>query len=172
MNKEEKRMDARIRDQFKRVKITKVKLGDEIEIHYEESDAELKASIILPANDKNMPTPEFKNALLELAPAVCEICEYDRKESPTITVKGISIAYKGEEKEKVMGVVITAMKKLLKTKASMLINTPYLPEIAKGGAAKLSPEAVTQVSEVIEHARLYLSGIRAQTQMEFKDEKQ
>jgi len=168
--------DAQIKAQFNAVRITKIRIADEVEILYEDPDGDWESGIKLPLDEthgaKNAPTPEFKNSLQDLAPAVCEICEWKKEEAATVNVSAISIKYKGEDQHKTMGVNITATKRLLKTKATMCFNTPYLPEDTKGGGAKLTPEAAIQVHLIIDEARKYLSGARAQMSLPLKDEKQ
>jgi hypothetical protein len=176
MNDQQKE-NAKIKAQYRSVQITNVKINsEEVEIQYSQSDTGMTGSVCLSLDEKNAlkntPTPEFKNSLQELAKHVCEICEWDaEEEASTINVHGVILKYKGEDGEKIMGAQISASKKLLKTKAVMNFLTPYLPELVKeknSGAARLTPDAATQVHEVIQQARLYLSNERAQTKMEFE----
>ena len=176
-SKQEQQERAKIAGQYQAAVITKVKIGDNILIQWDVNDTDMRGSVELPLTGehsaKNEPTPEFRNSLNELAASVCEICEWPASEAPTVKIHGISLSYHGEEKEKVLNAVITVTKALLKTKASILVNTPNLPESvpAKSGRTTLPAAASAQIGIIIDEARKYLSGVRSQQEFPLSSDK-
>jgi hypothetical protein len=164
-------------DQFKNVRIRKVRITtEEIEIDHEDSSSGMTGNIKSPLNEKhisNEPAPEFRIALGELAGPVAEICEFDKAEISRLKITGVSLDYKGEEGKKVMGAVITASRQLAMSKLCMTINTPHLPEIPYGKnpeGNRLPDKAVSQINLIINQARKYLSGARAQKSLFEKED--
>lgn len=159
---------------FAQARMTKIKIGKEIHIEYEVQHGESVDIHVLESIDE--PISEFRTALQKLDSDVCEICELGEEEKPRIKVHGISLSYKGQPGKLTMGAVITASRRLKRTNLSMLINTPYLPEAPlnkkkqtqNDSTPKLPPSAATQIYIIIDEARKYLNGIRAQTKMEFR----
>jgi len=107
-------------------------------------------------------------AMAVLREDVIEMCEL--KDDPDLVfVKGVSFSYGGDNDT--MGAVITAQKKLIKSNAPLMINTPHKSEepYAEGaGGDLLSPECVQRLYDLQGVVGKYIDGERAQQTM-FKD---
>lgn len=114
------------------------------------------------------PHPDFLKALQGLAPTVIEVAELKGVAKPTdVEVRGVSISYNKNES---VGCIITAMRQL-KRSGPMLINTPTkLLEAGEGASAdSLLPEsAVGIIDALFGETRLFLTGKRAQLEMDLK----
>jgi hypothetical protein len=165
--------DAKEIGNFGQARITYIKLGKEVNIEYKIQHGDLVDLHVLKSADE--PTVEFKAAFQELDDDVCEICELGEEERPRIKINGLSLEYKGEKNNMIMSAVISATRRLKRTNGSMHFDSPSLPEAPK---VKKKPEpfetlnilpasAATQIYIIINEARKYLNGIRAQTSMTF-----
>jgi len=163
---------------YAQARITKVKLGKEVCIEYEVEHSDIIDAHKLESPDE--PTLEFKAALQELAGDVCEIAEFGEEEEPKIKIHSISLSYKGEKTAKIMSASISASRRLVRTNERLNFLTPSLPEAPKSkkkpdpldAVAKLPAHAAMQIYIVIDEARKYLNGIRAQTTMSFPKKKE
>lgn len=117
-------------------------------------------------NTAQPPHPEFLTALGALAPAVLEIAELKGvAEVDDIEVRTVNFSYHQND---TVGVVITAMRKLKKSSAPMLINTPHkLMEPAENTPTEqiLSDETIELLEDLIRETRLFIGGKRAQVDM-------
>jgi hypothetical protein len=153
---------------FNSVRILKAKIKDKVHIEYEIEHNKITDSITLESEDEAL--PEFKNALQEMRGAVCEICELDKDNASRIKVLGVSLSYEGEPPNRRMGAVVTATRRLEKTNGTMLLNTPYLLEATndkKNSRGVMPAELENQIGLMINEARRYLNGERAQTKIDF-----
>jgi hypothetical protein len=103
------------------------------------------------------PLPEFVSSLAALRADVCQICEFPSKEVTTLTMRGVSLAYK----DGVMGCVLTALRTVTTADAPLILNTPYLPQKAQSGCL-LPASTVRRVNALHVEAARYLAGEREQ----------
>ena len=116
------------------------------------------------------PRPEMIMAFDELVPYVVSICELPSDYIAEMKVTGISI----HDTEGVMGVVISATKKLNNSRRPFVINTPYKLEFDANGQATsmhLSVECVRSIRKVVMEAEKFMKGSRAQKDL-FEEEKE
>ena len=108
------------------------------------------------------PAPEFKKALNGLAQHVIDICELSDEAPDNFNVKGISLS----DTDGITGVTITALKQLVHSNAPLVLNTPHKPfePYTEGGDTSncLTSDQIEAVEKLIEAARDYLRGKRAQ----------
>jgi len=107
------------------------------------------------------PRGEYKEALAALKIHVVDICEIPKNQAAKLEIRGVSLSWK----DGIMGTVITALKDLERSNAPLVLNTPHLPEESyskDGEMSCLSLECVEDIRTLIEEARRYLEGDRAQ----------
>ncbi len=144
------------------IKITKVKVSDEIEIHYEERRENGFGTVEFTSPDK--PRKSFIDAFAALKSHLIEMCECPEEWEEEIEINSLSLNYKGERKT--MGAVITATRKLLHSKIPMNLFTPHKTINEAGVALKgdgrlyLTPDCVTAIGVVTGEAKLFLDGAR------------
>ena len=112
------------------------------------------------------PRPEFLKSLAALAMDVIEICECDGHWNESdLEVRGASFSWT----EGVMGATITALRKLRQSNAPLVVNTPHKPAqpYAAGGDDSncLSEECVERLTTLMDEARKYINGERAQGEL-------
>jgi hypothetical protein len=93
------------------------------------------------------PRPELLTAIAAFVPFVIEICEFPDAWDEAITISGISLSEVEMNDKKMIGIVITSMKRLELTPSPVLINTPFLldeawPKGLQKAVEKLEAEAL------------------------------
>jgi hypothetical protein len=141
------------------IKVTYIKVGDDIEIHYEERRENGMGTVKFSSEDK--PRKSFTESFQALKTHVIDMCECP--EDWEIEVNSLSLNYKGERKT--MGAVIAATRKLLHSKTPLNIITPHktINEVGGGkgdGRLFLTPDCVKIIGEVTGEAKLFLRGAR------------
>jgi hypothetical protein len=102
------------------------------------------------------PRPELVDAIKQFIPYVIEICELPKSYAEKTTVTGISFTETTVDDMEVIGIVVTAQKKLTKTNGPMVINTPFLVDVGWPSYT----QAAVEKSE--EEAMRFRRGDRAQ----------
>jgi hypothetical protein len=93
------------------------------------------------------PRPELLTAIAAFIPYVIEICELPKGYAEKTTVTGITLTEVKTEDADMIGMIVTAQKKLDKTPGPMIINTPFLcdlgwPGYTQAAVEKLEAEAM------------------------------
>ncbi|HAP66893.1 MAG TPA: hypothetical protein DCQ99_03570 [Nitrospinae bacterium] len=146
------------------MRIKKIKVSDEkVKIDYEVLEGDkIKEEYSLTSIDK--PLPSFSTALQGLAQSVVDICELPEQDDNYIIVTGVSFSHGGEKQ--IMGAVISAQKKLKKTDAPLILNTPHKIADFYGETGSkqqlLDDDTIGQLYSVIEEAEKYIAGERQQ----------
>lgn len=112
------------------------------------------------------PLPELRERLQAMAIHVAEICEIKDWKKEMITVDGVSIKTKDDNKY----VCVSAKKVLLNSKAPLIINTPVRPAEVGDGYAQaqcMSVSMIEDLERLEEEAWRYINGERAQQKLEF-----
>lgn len=113
------------------------------------------------------PLPAFVEVLGALWLDVCNICEFSHKYRDGLVVRGVSFSHT----DGVMGAVITALKSVKAASAPVVINTPHIPSAPYGdgaGGPVLPAETIDRLNDVRDEAIRYISGERAQQQLDLK----
>lgn len=157
---EEEFVAASQRAERSAMKLLKVKhdKSGEITIVYEDEICEDTVTVTRTGKG---PLLSFYAAFDSLVPHACKILELPDAYRDEITCTGISFAY---SKDGVMGATMTLQKKLLRSAAPAILNTPYKPEWGDPNA--LSRDCLDAIRVVIAEAQRFLDGERAQTEME------
>ncbi|MRS02113.1 hypothetical protein EG832_02600 [bacterium] len=142
-----------------RIKKIKLETG-KVFIEYSEEKPDGKSeNYTLESTDK--PLQSFKDALQGLAGYIGEICELPEDYCTSITVRGVSFSYGGENKT--MGATITGLT-LKYANAPLVINTPHLPSApySKGSdeSCLLPDECYFQLMDLQDEANKFLEGQR------------
>jgi len=114
----------------------------------------------------DVPRDEFKQSLAALKIHVVNICEIPKKQAERLEIRGVSLSWK----HGIMGAVITALKTLEHSNAPLILNTPHLPETSyseEGEMSCLSSKCLENIRTLMEEARRYLEGDRAQINLFF-----
>jgi hypothetical protein len=118
----------------------------------------------------DMPLPAFDNAIAALAPLVCELIKVPASYVENMRAVGLTIT-DGSGNEQV---TIIAAKSLDDANGPLNIATPLrlmdLPEAEGSYSQPLGANQVALIDEVVEQAKAYVLGERAQGQIEFKKE--
>jgi hypothetical protein len=151
------------------MRITKVKFGKKkIFVLYEEQSTDKKGWDDMHVNSADAPRVELLDAMAALGTHVIDLCEFPDKDDHNIVVTGVSISF---GKNDVPGAVITARKRLTDSPAGLLINTPFKPfePYKEGGSRKflMPEECVEAIKTLIDEAKKYVQGKRAQGVFEF-----
>lgn len=155
---------------FKKIKITS---DDKIKLQYEEMN-KLGTWDSFSMTSAEQPVPNFLMALDNLIPHVEEMCELpdgDHQIHP-YNVRGISFSYVGEKDT--MGATITATRTLNRSNSPLILNSPHkISEPYADGADDtqlMTADCLIDIQQVIERAKDYLNGERAQTDLFTEDE--
>jgi len=118
----------------------------------------------------DMPLPAFDQAISALAPLVCELLHLPEKYVENMRAIGVTIA-DGSGNEMV---TVIAQKSLDDANGPFNIATPLrlmeTPTVEGSYSPPLTSKQADLVDEVIEQAKQYILGNRAQGQIEFKGE--
>ncbi len=119
---------------------------------------------------RELPRPEFAEALKALAPEVLYLCELATAYLNRIKVRSVSLNYGG--KGETMGATITSQMDLYNSNCPLNLNTPNKPvepyntdcEYDDDTLAKmcLRGECVDKLEDLIDEANKYVDGQRAQ----------
>lgn len=135
-----------------------------VAIEYRNGDEDHK----LKSRDK--PLPAFDNAIAALAPLVCELLHLPKTYVENMRAVGVTIT-DGSGNEQVM---LIASKSLDDAQGPFNIATPLrlmdLPEAEGSYTPPLGANQVALIDEVVEQAKQYILGNRAQGQIEFEKE--
>lgn len=116
---------------------------------------------------RDNPLPAFDNAIAALAPLVCQLIKVPATYVENMRAVGITIADGGNEQ-----VTVIAAKSLDDAQGPFNIATPLrlmdLPEAEGSYTPPLDAKQVALIDEVVEQAKAYILGNRAQGQIEFK----
>lgn len=119
---------------------------------------------------RDNPMPAFDKAIAALAPLVCELIQVPTTYVENMRAVGITIS-DGSGNEQV---TVIAAKSLPDSNGPLNIATPLrlmdLPEAEGSYSPPLTQKQVALVDEVVEQAKEYVRGNRAQGQIEFKEE--
>lgn len=117
---------------------------------------------------RDNPLPAFDNAIAALAPLVCQLIKVPATYVENMRAVGITIT-DGSGNEQVM---VIAAKSLDDAQGPFNIATPLrlmdLPEAEGSYTPPLGADQVALIDEVVEQAKAYILGNRAQGQIEFK----
>jgi hypothetical protein len=134
-------------------------------IHYRngDEDHEIKS--------RDNPLPAFDQAIAALAPLVCQLVNLPASYVENMRASGITIT-DGSGNEQV---TVVAAKSLDDANGPFNIATPLrlmdLPEAEGSYSPPLGADQVALIDEVVEQAKQYILGNRAQGQIEWKDDK-
>ena len=151
------------------MKITKVKIEkSKTRIHYllpVRGRPEDMDEYTLSCSDA--PKPSFYDAANALKAHAAAICEMAPGWAHNLEIKGVSFSWSND----VMGATITALKPLSGSNAPLVINTPHKPETpySEGGDETncLTPECADALRTLLNEARDYVDGDRAQNLLPF-----
>jgi hypothetical protein len=102
------------------------------------------------------PRPELLDAIRAFTPFVIEICEFPADYEADTSIIGVSLNEVDMKDGNMIGIVITAQKRLEKSALPMIINTPFLVDEAW-------PKGLQKAVEMLEaEAVRFRSGDRAQ----------
>lgn len=125
---------------------------------------------VLTVNSRDNPLPAFTKSLDALTPLVCSICHFPDDYAEGIKAKGLSIA---QAKGDLELVTLMAEKHLPDSNGPLNIATPLRlldkPEKA-GSSVPLSDHDIGLVEEVVEQAKAYVLGNRAQGKLSLEDD--
>lgn len=106
--------------------------------------------------------PDLLARLQDLAPHVLELCELDGVEASEVEVRSVSFSWAHD----VMGVTITGLRRLKRSPAPLVLNTPHKARDHYGeegdDSQLLGDEAVMAISKLIGEANLFLDGKRGE----------
>ena len=145
---------------FKKIKMTKEgKIQMEYEVKNQKGGAdEFSFSCIEESKSS------FIEALHDLNQDVLEMCELPNDYLGRLQVSGVSFSYGGENET--MGAVIIASMILQKSNTNLNLNTPHKTEDFYGETGDerqlLNPTCVSRLNRLVEEAKDYVKGIRAQ----------
>jgi hypothetical protein len=133
-------------------------------IEYRNGDEDHK----LKSRDK--PLPVFDNAVAALAPLVCELLHLPKTYVENMRAVGVTITDTSGNEQ----VTVIAAKSIDDAQGPFNIATPLrlmdLPEAEGSYTPPLGANQVGLIDEVVEQAKQYILGQRAQGQIEFKEE--
>jgi hypothetical protein len=144
-------------------RIKKIKLTKEGKIHitYEQANSQgTWDEYSMTCSDRAKPS--FYDAIDKLREEVRQICELPGGWDDKLTIRGISISWALD----VMGATITALMKLLKSSAPLVLNTPHKTEefYSEQGDpdSLLSGDCVEVLHKVFKECEAYIDGEREQ----------
>ena len=106
------------------------------------------------------PRPEFLTALQALTSVVLSLCELPLDYGDGLTILGVTIT---DHDTLGRGTVITALKKLTRSQAPLVINTPHVTEAGSHeNAPTLFGRELDLIEQLQEEAARYMKGERAQ----------
>lgn len=122
---------------------------------------------------KDKALPELYNALQTMAYHACRICEFPQSYDKNVTVLGVSFSYvELEDRDDVMGAVITFSKVLDNSNSPLIINTPFKSsehyntdengESPLDDAILLTPACVDALKDLELEAFRYIDGERGE----------
>lgn len=139
------------------MEINKIKRSKgEVEINYRTHLTTGDEERILKSSDE--PRSQMIAAFAELRPDVIRVCELDAEDVERIEVLGASIKWRDGE----FSVVLTATKSLISSDTKLLLNTPLKQSDGKSSTLAMPDGMAKRVRKVIEEAKHYLEGNRAQ----------
>ncbi len=102
------------------------------------------------------PRPELLTSIAAFTPFVIEICEFPKGWTDDITVIGISLSEVESKAGMLIGIVITASKRLERSPLPMLVNTPFMVD-------EVWPKGLQQAVEQLDREAVrFRTGDRAQ----------
>lgn len=116
------------------------------------------------------PLPEFFDALQELAPDICKICEEDEERAELLTVKGLTLSYDKKNQEKVT-FVATIPVKMSNSPKNITSPNVSLNVTEESEYFQFIQDLKEKLDTIKGHAKNYINGMRKdpdQTSMEFE----
>ncbi|MFA6165360.1 MAG: hypothetical protein WC700_02005 [Gemmatimonadaceae bacterium] len=108
------------------------------------------------------PRPEFVVALAAFATYLLDIAELDSGWNRNLTIQSVAIS----ENDQGRGIVVTGLKKVAQAASPIVINTPFLSELASyEGGPQLPRYAIGMLDALEVEAGKYRQGERAQTDL-------
>ena len=143
-------------------RITKIKMnGVSVQIQWEELAMD-QSWAKFGMKNTDMARPEMFTAMNALATDVIDLCELPTIWKKQIEVRGVSITYT----EKTWGITISAIKRLDKSKKSLVLNTPYTSvDGCDNMELLLSANAIEHIERLTDEAQRYIDGDRAQMKL-------
>lgn len=150
------------------MKIKKIKLTKEGKIYFLFELPNSKGSMDeYSITSSEEPLSEFNETFQSLNEFVIEICELPKGDIDNIDIRGVSLSYNtATDGKEVMGVVITAQKKLLYSSCPLNLNTPH--KITRfyaehGDEKQLMPEGCEKaLRRLFDAAEKFVKGNRMQ----------
>ncbi len=150
------------------MRITKVAYdGERVVIQYQKRGKKQVDWDKFVIDSSEQPNASFTRLLQSLREYVAKICDYPEDEAEKVKVLGVHVSWKGE-KEDIMGVVVTAIKRVKMTTSPLLLNTPFLPEKSltnKKSDAVLQKDVVEKINLLCDAAEAYVDGERGQLKL-------
>lgn len=110
-------------------------------------------------NCGDTPRPEFVIALADFATYLLDIAELDAAWNRELTIQSVTIT----ENDQGRGIVVTGLKKVAMAPSPIVINTPFLSELATSVGGPTLPRYVIGMLDQLElEAGKYRAGERAQ----------
>jgi len=146
--------------------ITKFKSTNEIfAIEFQETVGDSTVSFVV--SSKDVPTEAFADSLRNLKTVVKDVCELN-DDLQNIEVKGVSFS---EQKDKNIGIVLTATRKLFNSDSPMNFNSPIKllhPVGEETNNKSLQDNYKVFVVTFIEQCTEYVKGMRLQTSLKLE----
>lgn len=149
------------------MKILKIKINDELVLieYKKRSNAENGGYNKFTIESKEIPSPDFKLNLQELAIYVPMMYDLPTEYAEDMVVLGVSFSYRGENE--IMGATVTAKKSVSSSNSPALFHTPFT--LSGSGEdmpmpdSKFLPVAMVEILEKLQdNAKDFINGERAQ----------
>jgi len=150
----------------RKIKRVRVSAKDnKVDIEYEERNQHGKWDEFKMRCEES-PLPSFNKALQALTTHVVQLCELPKDATDRLFVRGLTLAYTGQDSHPQMGVSIIAQLKLKNADSPLNVLTPHKIEGSPAPKRRLSDDCLKAVNAVIDETTKYIDGERAQTSME------
>jgi hypothetical protein len=124
------------------------------------TDSSEHESVVHSLRSHEDPRPEFLTALQALTSVVLSLCELPLDYGTDLKITGVTIT---DHETLGRGTVITALKKLTRSQAPLVLNTPHITETGSHeNAPTLFGRELDLLEQLQEEASRYLKGERAQ----------
>lgn len=124
------------------------------------TDSSERQSVVHSLRSHEDPRPEFVTALQSLTSIILSLCELPLDYGTDLKILGVTVT---EHETLGRGLVITALKKLTRSQAPMVLNTPHLTETGSHeNAPTLFGRELDLIEALQEEAERYRKGERAQ----------